>query len=93
MGLVLVTEPDADEFLQIAYFSSPKEMEELAQNANWEILNHIATNGIFRYVGNNDNIIDEEKYKIWLKYHLLVCYESSLLGSSGHGLAIAKNLN
>lgn len=88
----LVTEPSADEFLQIAYFSSPQEMEELATNIDLEIMTHIATDGVSRYIGDNSNIIDEDKYKVWLDYHLSVCHEPSLLGSSSHGLVITKKL-
>jgi len=86
----LVTDDKADTFLRTGYFATPREMEDLATKFGFIVTEHIATDGFSRYMGTAVNAFDEEKYQDWLRYHLSTCHEPSLLGSSNHGLVIAK---
>lgn len=86
----LVTNPDVDAFFRTGYFATPAEIESLAESRGFSVLKHIATDGFGRYIGQEINGLTEEQYQSWLTYHLSVCGEPSLLGSSNHGLVIAK---
>jgi len=86
----LVTSPDVDPFFRTGYFAKPSEIESLAIQAGFSVENHIATDGYVRFIGQEINQLSENQYQAWLKYHLSTCSEPSLLGSSNHGLVIAK---
>ena len=86
----LVTDNKADTFLRTGYFATPHEVERLATKFGLTIKEHLATDGFGRYIGAEINAFDEDKYQNWLQYHLSTCREPSLLGSSNHGLVIAK---
>lgn len=89
----LVTSLHVDPFFRTGYFATPSEVENLAQQSGFAIETHIATDGFVRYIGQEVNRLNEEQYQAWLKYHLSTCSEPSLLGSSNHGLVIAKKCN
>ncbi|HFQ5452794.1 TPA: class I SAM-dependent methyltransferase [Vibrio vulnificus] len=86
----LVTSPDVDPFFRTGYFAKPSEIESLAVHTGFSVENHIATDGYVRFIGREVNQLNEQQYQAWLKYHLATCAEPSLLGSSNHGLVIAK---
>ncbi|GAB3522189.1 methyltransferase domain-containing protein [Photobacterium alginatilyticum] len=86
----LVTSKDVDAFFRTGYFATPAEVEDLAQSAGFNIEKHVATDGFGRYIGAEINSLSESEYQAWLQHHLLVCSEPSLLGSSNHGLVIAR---
>src|SRR6056297_22779 len=79
-----------NEFLANAYFSSPKEIEELLNQFNTKKLDHIGTDGIAILLQDMLNVMDDDEYKNWFMYHLETCNEKSLLGYSNHGLYISK---
>ncbi|MEZ8102337.1 class I SAM-dependent methyltransferase [Vibrio bivalvicida] len=76
-------------FFKVGYFATPLEMEQLVSAANFELLNHVATDGFGRFISASVNSFSPQQYQTWLNYHLSVCDEPSLLGSSNHGLVIA----
>jgi len=86
----LVNNKEADPFFRTGYFSTPYEMEELVTNAQFDVKEHISTDGFGRYISSEVNALDEASYQNWLDYHLSTCHEPSLLGSSNHGLVIAQ---
>ncbi|MGL1040402.1 class I SAM-dependent methyltransferase [Vibrio vulnificus] len=86
----LVTSPDVDPFFRTGYFAKPSEIESLAAHTGFSVENHVATDGYVRFIGQEVNQLNEQQYQAWLKYHLVTCAEPSLLGSSNHGLVIAK---
>ncbi|NGZ19188.1 methyltransferase domain-containing protein [Vibrio aestuarianus] len=86
----LVTSPDVDPFFRTGYFAKPSEIESLAAHTGFSVENHVATDGYVRFIGQEVNQLNEQQYQAWLKYHLATCAEPSLLGSSNHGLVIAK---
>ncbi|MHA2937243.1 class I SAM-dependent methyltransferase [Vibrio sp. RC27] len=85
-----VTSLDVDPFFRTGYFAKPSEIESLAIQTGFSIENHIATDGYVRFIGQEVNQLSEQQYEAWLSYHLSTCAEPSLLGSSNHGLVIAK---
>ncbi|GBL00735.1 hypothetical protein VH1709_contig00050-0052 [Vibrio harveyi] len=82
----LVTSPDVDPFIRTGYFAKPSEIEPLVFHTGFSVENHVATDGYVRFLGQEVNQLSEQQYQAWLKYHLTTCAESSLLGSSNHGL-------
>ncbi|WP_274680669.1 class I SAM-dependent methyltransferase [Vibrio aestuarianus] len=86
----LVTSPDVDPFFRTGYFAKPSEIESLVVHTGFSVEKHVATDGYVRFIGQEVNQLSEQQYQAWLKYHLSTCAEPSLLGSSNHGLVIAK---
>lgn len=86
----LVTSKDVDPFFRTGYFATPDEVESLVQSEGLDVEKHVATDGFGRYIGAEINALSEQEYQAWLQYHLMVCSEPSLLGSSNHGLVIAR---
>ncbi|WP_390903269.1 MULTISPECIES: class I SAM-dependent methyltransferase [Vibrio] len=86
----LVTSKDVDAFFRTGYFAKPSEIENLTKSEGFCIEKHVATDGFGRYIGSEINSLSEQQYQAWLQHHLLVCSEPSLLGSSNHGLVIAR---
>lgn len=88
----LVVDEYIDPFFRTGYFATPSEIEVLLESAKFDILEHAATDGFGRYLQSELNGLDETQYRDWLSYHLSVCREPTLLGSSNHGLVIAKKV-
>lgn len=88
----LVTTFNVDAFFRTGYFATPTEMESLLNQHGFELEKHIATDGFSRYIGQEVNDLTEEQYQAWLNYHLSVCDEPSLLGSSNHGLVVVRKV-
>lgn len=57
---------------------------------NLEIMDHLATDGQSIAFQSVVNILDEKAFSVWMNYHRLICRERSILGSSNHGLIIAR---
>ncbi|ASP38438.1 SAM-dependent methyltransferase [Bacterioplanes sanyensis] len=87
-GTVSATE--ADSFFRVGYFSTPAEAEGWVTQVGFRLENHVATDGYVRYLAESVNHFSPEQYQAWLQQHLQHCHESSLLGSSNHGLVIAR---
>ncbi|WP_434527515.1 class I SAM-dependent methyltransferase [Vibrio sp. K4] len=85
-----VTASEADRFFRVGYFASPEEIEHLLRSHTFNILDHAATDGFGRYISEGINSFTPSQYQTWLEYHLNTCRQSSLLGSSNHGLVVAK---
>ena len=78
----------ADRFLRVGYFATPDEIESLIKESGFNIEDHVATDGFGRYLAQSVNNFNEKQYQAWLQYHLNICREKSLLGSSNHGLVL-----
>lgn len=81
---------EADSFFQVGYFASPQEIETLATQSGFDILQHAATDSFNRYLDSGVNSFTSIQYQAWLSNHLKTCLEPSLLGASNHGLVLAK---
>lgn len=86
----LVPSELADGFFNVGYFATPQEMENLISAHGFTTLRHVSTDGFGRYISSGINNFTSEQYKTWLSYHLKTCDEPSLLGSSNHGLVLAR---
>lgn len=89
----LVPTPLADSFFNVGYFATPTEVETLITAGGFSTLRHVATDGFSRYISSGVNGFTTEQYQTWLNYHLKTCDEPSLLGSSNHGLLLARKTN
>ncbi|QUM76926.1 class I SAM-dependent methyltransferase [Moritella sp. 24] len=86
----LVPNPLADSFFNVGYFAMPAEIEHLVTEHGFSTLRHVATDGFNRYIASGVNSFTPSQYQTWLRYHLKTCDDPSLLGSSNHGLVIAR---
>ena len=89
----LVPSQFADSFFNVGYFATPVEVEELVSAHGFTQLRHVATDGFNRYISSGVNNFTPEQYQTWLSYHLKTCDEPSLLGSSNHGLLLARKIS
>jgi len=83
----------ADNFFNVGYFATPAEVETLVAEGGFYKLRHVATDGFNRYISSGVNTFTPEQYQTWLRYHLKTCDEPSLLGSSNHGLLLARKIS
>ncbi|MCG9688147.1 class I SAM-dependent methyltransferase, partial [Vibrio tubiashii] len=60
----------APSFFKVGYFATPSEIEKLVSNAQFDLLNHVATDGFGRYISNSVNTFTLEQYQTWLTHHL-----------------------
>lgn len=86
----VVKEQEEKSFLTNAYFSSPREIEELLNQFSTSKIEHVGTDGIGILLKDMVNDMNEKEYKNWLKYHWDTCKEPSILGYSNHGLYVCK---
>ncbi len=83
---------EADSFFRVGYFATPAEAESWLTAAGFGLENHVATDGYVRYLADSVNNFSPKQYQAWLQQHLQYCHEPSLLGSTNHGLVIARKL-
>lgn len=77
---------------KVFYCSRPELIEKEVQNLDLETLHHIATDGMKFIVGDVINALDEVKFKRWMDFHIKTCEDRTILGSSEHGLIIARKI-
>ncbi len=92
-GTGLVPNQLTESFFNVGYFASPKEMEALVLDNGFQKIRHVATDGFCRYISSGVNNFSQEQYNTWLDYHLKTCDEPTLLGSSNHGLVVARKFS
>lgn len=83
----LVTE---DNFWTESNFFNPDEIESLSSSFGFKKLHNIATDRLGRLLEDHLNRLSEDKFKVYLDYHLKNCENPYLLGYSNHGLYIGK---
>ena len=78
-----------EEIFSVRYI---KDFDKLMDNCkNIKKLNELATDGISATVaGDYVNALNDEEYKVWVKYHLANCEREDLMGYSSHILYIAE---
>lgn len=81
---------DKDCFWTDCYFATPSEMVEEVETRNMKMIDHIASDGISPILREKVDRLSEEEFKIWCEHHYNICREPSILGTSNHGLLIAK---
>lgn len=81
---------DEDCFWTDNYFHSPDEIEKLIKFSGLKTVEHLAADGqsiAFQQMINNFN---DEEFKCWMNYHYNICHERSIIGSSNHGIIVAR---
>lgn len=77
---------------KVFYCSTPELIEEEVGKSGLKILYHLATDGMKFVISVVVNELTNEKFKRWMEFHLRTCEDKSILGSSEHGLIIARKL-
>lgn len=75
---------------KVFYCTTPELIEKEIEEFELQILHHIATDGMKFIIGDVVNDLSDEKFMQWMNFHLRTCEDKSILGSSEHGLIIAK---
>lgn len=81
---------DPDSFWTDSYYTSPFEIVKYMADYGVELLDHLGTDGLSHTLSDEIDTLSEEKFQIWLKYHMETCREGSILGMSSHGLYICR---
>ncbi len=81
---------DEDCFWTDTWFTTPGEIETLAEKYDLDRLNHVAQDGVGRLLAEDVNSMRSEEFKLWAEYHVRTCEEPSILGISNHGLFIGR---
>lgn len=79
-------EYNRESYSDVFYGSTPKEINQMMENAGLNKLYNIGTDGISYMLKSKINSSDEESFNKYLKYHFDTCEDKNLLGYSLHGL-------
>lgn len=85
-----VRHEDTDCFWTDTYYPKPCQMEAVFKYYDIETVEHVATDGLSAFLREKLNGMSDEEYKLWVDYHLDVCKEREILGTSLHGLIIGR---
>ena len=77
---------------KVFYCTTPELIEKELENYGLQIMHHIATDGMKFIIGDVVNTLTEDKFNQWMAFHLKTCEDRSILGSSEHGLIIARKI-
>ena len=77
-------------FIMNSYFFLPNEIEDYLGAFSTDKLEHVGTDGISVILNDMVNEFSDEEYDGWMKYHLKICGEPSILGYSNHGLYLCR---
>lgn len=81
---------EEDCFWTDAYFHTPDELEQMMLGTSTDRLAHIATDGVSPLISPIVDPLSLEEFEIWVKYHLRICEEPSILGASSHALYLCR---
>lgn len=71
-------------------FTTPDEIERIAAKCSVKAVHNIGADGMTYALGKKLNAASDENLNKWLKLHISMCEEPSILGASLHGLYIGK---
>lgn len=77
---------------KVFYCETPEGVEKEVQHFNLEIMHHIATDGMKFIISDVVNTLTDDQFEKWMAFHFKTCEDRSILGSSEHGLIIARKL-
>ena len=77
---------------KVFYCTTPELIEKELENYGLQIMHHVATDGMKFIIGDVVNHLTEKKFNQWMDFHLKTCEDRSILGSSEHGLIIARKI-
>lgn len=76
----------------VFYCTTPELVEKELLAHKLEILHHVAADGMKFVLADVINELTEDKFNRWMEFHLKTCEDRSNLGSSEHGLIIARKI-
>lgn len=79
-----------DEFFNITHFSTAELIETEIRSCGFEIVEHVGTDGVYGFVPEVLEALDEADYLNFRSYHLRTCSQLSQRSASGHCLVILK---
>lgn len=85
-----VLSKEEKDFLSIAHFDTPSEIEGLIKNQKMKVSLHGGAEGISPFISDKINNLSDDDYKLWLDYHFRSCTDESIIGISNHGILVAK---
>ncbi len=89
----VLVDGDEDCCWTTAYYSSPSEMELLAEELKIQVIEHFSPDGIAPLLRDHIDALNEEQFDAWCHYQYQVCREPSILGQGNHGLIIYKKIS
>jgi len=81
---------DENCFWTDCYFATPSEMVDEVEIRNMKVIDHLASDGISPILRERVDGLSDEEFIIWCEHHYNICREPSILGTSNHGLLIAR---
>lgn len=81
-----------DEFFNVTHFTTPEAVEAEVRSCGFEVIEHVATGGVYDLFSEDLDGMEEESYRAFLGYHLKTCGQPSLRGSSRRGLVFLKKV-
>lgn len=75
---------------EVFYASTPEDVENELMKHAVQIKHNIATDGMKFIIRDTVNRMNDLEFDRWLDFHILTCEERSILGTSEHGMIIAK---
>ena len=81
-----------DPFFNITHFTTPEAVEAEVRSCGFEIVEHVATDGVYEYFSESLENLDDEAYLDFFSYHLKTCSQPSQRGASNHGLVILRKV-
>ncbi|NMO98188.1 class I SAM-dependent methyltransferase [Paenibacillus lemnae] len=81
---------DPESFWTDSHYTTPNEIEELMNQFDVSIVDHLGTDGLSHTLDNEIDKLSEQKFEIYKNYHFKTCRDRSILGMSTHGLIICR---
>lgn len=75
-----------------SFFTSPDEIENFMSKYHVKKVDHAAADGLSHLIGDQVDLLDEEQFDVWFRYHLKTCRVNSILGASCHGLYVCEKI-
>jgi len=81
-----------DDCFNSAHFTTPEAVEAEVRSCGFELIEHVATAGVYDLFPAAFDQMGEEEYRAFLSYHLKTCGQPSQRGVSRQGLVILKKV-
>lgn len=75
-----------------AHFTTPEAVEAEVRSCGFEVVEHVATGGIYDLFPEPFEQLEAEAYRAFLSYHLKTCGQPSQRGTSPRGLVLLKKV-
>ena len=72
------------------YYATKREMEQIYQEHDVEIVDHFAQDGLAPSFSGKVDMWNEQQFKTWCDYHYSICREETILGASNHVIVVGR---